>query len=415
MQKSHILFFLLLFSSVLVVGQNNTSSPYSMFGIGEIEANKSARTIAIGGTGIAVRSEYFLNSQNPASYCGIDSQMFILDAGLQMKQALFTYKSLKQTNNSTNLSNLALGFRFTSHWATSFSISPYSSVGYKINTHKTVEGTEDKFDILTEGSGGVNRASWGNSFKFLKNRLALGVNLSYLFGNITQTETSSGNLFAGTIVTTDNIHVSNPYITYGLQYRVLERENFKFTLGGVYGYKTGLNLEKSETIVDNSGSTLADNVLSTGTYYIPTFYGFGLACELHKNTNIYFDYKKELWGESGNVSTTNNYTNSTEYRLGAEIIPSLSFKAAYFKKIQYRVGVYNKSSYIKIAEGQLQNYGASCGLGLPLDNGRYYLNISYQYGFYGIFNSSNVINQNYHLISLSLNFLDIWFAKTKFD
>jgi len=61
--------------------QNNTSSPYSGLGIGELEMSSGGRNTAMGQTGIGLRSNLFMNTANPASLTAIDPQSFLFDIG----------------------------------------------------------------------------------------------------------------------------------------------------------------------------------------------------------------------------------------------------------------------------------------------------------------------------------------------
>ena len=66
--KKYIGIVLLSFSGMALHAQNSTTSPYSGFGIGELEMSSGGRNAAMGQTGIALRSNLFLNTANPASF-----------------------------------------------------------------------------------------------------------------------------------------------------------------------------------------------------------------------------------------------------------------------------------------------------------------------------------------------------------
>ena len=64
-----ILFCLLAFYTPvsIVIAQNTTNSPTSMFGLGELSTGEGGQYAGLGGTGIALRGNNFLNNANPAS------------------------------------------------------------------------------------------------------------------------------------------------------------------------------------------------------------------------------------------------------------------------------------------------------------------------------------------------------------
>src|SRR5574344_697845 len=76
-----------------------TYSPYSMFGIGEIEKGGTAFNYSMGGIGIGIRDNRFINYLNPASITERDTLSFMLDFGVHQK----------------NFYNLALPPRIASH------------------------------------------------------------------------------------------------------------------------------------------------------------------------------------------------------------------------------------------------------------------------------------------------------------
>jgi len=96
-------FILSLIFSLLVgvsSGQNNTNSPYSVFGIGEMEYTGGGRNMGMGGSGIALRSELYINSTNPASLTAIPQQSLATDLGIN-----FRYTNLKNQHKSANVLN----------------------------------------------------------------------------------------------------------------------------------------------------------------------------------------------------------------------------------------------------------------------------------------------------------------------
>src|SRR5690554_257533 len=67
----------------LLQSQNRTSSPFSRYGMGELNPQGFSRNQAMGGTGIGLRSAGYLNNMNPASYSALDSMSFFFETGLQ--------------------------------------------------------------------------------------------------------------------------------------------------------------------------------------------------------------------------------------------------------------------------------------------------------------------------------------------
>ena len=82
---------ILLFSSLQFVGsQNNTNSPYTRFGYGELTEGSATELRGMGGVGFANRSKNTINVLNPASYTSVDSLTFI-DLNVKLYFIIFLY------------------------------------------------------------------------------------------------------------------------------------------------------------------------------------------------------------------------------------------------------------------------------------------------------------------------------------
>ena len=70
--KRRVLSILILGANLLnVAAQNMTSSPVSMFGLGELSTGEGGIYSGLGGVGIALRGENVINDANPASLTGL--------------------------------------------------------------------------------------------------------------------------------------------------------------------------------------------------------------------------------------------------------------------------------------------------------------------------------------------------------
>jgi hypothetical protein len=412
--KYIIAFFFLLLSGYSAVAQNNTNSPYSMFGIGNIETGGFGRNKALGGAGIALPSEMTLNNINPASYHSIDSLYVILETGLNSVYSQFANGSQKQENLNFNFSYLALGFRITRHWASSIGISPYSNVGYSINTQKQIEGTLDNATMTVTGSGGLNQFYWGNSLKLNKN-FSLGVNASYLFGSISQTEKTTLPSMSGSMNVEDDSRLKNLYFNYGMQYSFKVNSNFQGIFGAVYGNKTNLNLKHQISILDFNSDTISKNLPQNSTFKIPQYYGFGASVRLYNKLVVTSDYTRHNWAGANPNQSAVEFVNSDNYALGIEIIPSLKPSATYLQMVRYRLGAYKEDSYIKIRGQQLTDMGISAGMGFPILKGKMYLNFAAAIGRKGGSQNSGIISENYYRFNLNFSLIDFWFNRAKFD
>ena len=131
------------------------------------------------------KCSYYLN---PASYSSQDTISFIFDFGITSD--FKTIKSSDASENTTyiNIDHLAISFPVTRNWKTSVGIVPYSKVGYNLVIDDEEDEGSGDYNILYNGEGGINQFYFGNSI-LIGNHIALGINISYLFGLIERSKT----------------------------------------------------------------------------------------------------------------------------------------------------------------------------------------------------------------------------------
>ncbi len=67
---------------VFKYGYNNTNSPYTRYGLGQLAPQRPGNSSGMGGVAYALRNGINVNFTNPASYTAIDSLTFIFDGGV---------------------------------------------------------------------------------------------------------------------------------------------------------------------------------------------------------------------------------------------------------------------------------------------------------------------------------------------
>ena len=135
MQHRNIFFAaLLLLSSIQLVSQNNTNSPYTRFGYGDLTEGTASELRGMGGVGIANRSKSTINVLNPASYSSVDSLTFQFDVGAGARFSHFMTKgtdgNLSNSAFNANLEYLTMRFPLGKWLGFSAGLLPYSFSGY---------------------------------------------------------------------------------------------------------------------------------------------------------------------------------------------------------------------------------------------------------------------------------------------
>ena len=76
---------LVLSGSTVVFAQDTTAdtgySPYSLFGLGQLSGQGTTFNATMGGLGLAVRNNRFINVANPAAVTAREAKSFMMDFG----------------------------------------------------------------------------------------------------------------------------------------------------------------------------------------------------------------------------------------------------------------------------------------------------------------------------------------------
>jgi hypothetical protein len=380
-----------------------TSSPYSIFGIGNIEGNTTGANNAMGGAGIALLSGQTLNLQNPASTAGMDSLYTIFEIGFEGKYSSFSTTKKTQSLFEANFRYVDLGFKASSRWAVSMGIAPYSTIGYSINAMSEIEGTTQRYNKTYTGEGGINKVFLGNSVKIGKN-LYVGINAVYLFGTVTHSESSE--YFNYTLE--ERTYLSNFNLNYGLNYQ-FTKNRWKYNIGIIYDNGKTLLTDKTSTLTIGNGYTTYKN--SSNELKIPQSFGLGFAFEKDFIRGG-IDYENRRWGEIEFANPLLESRNSSRYALGVEI-PSLGVRRGGSKMIYYRLGAQYCESYMVIKGIPLNYRALSIGVGIPVKGALSVINLSMELGQNGT-SQSGLFKESFCTFHVDISLKEVWFMKKRY-
>lgn len=413
-EKGNIRFlrvYSILIISIIGIESNisqGSYSPYSLFGIGHIESEGFGVIHSMGGAGIALKSDRFLNNINPASYSGIDSMSFSFEFGLVGKQSYYKTNETTQKDFNANLQYLAMGFRINRWWGTSIGIVPVSNVNYTINVTDCIDGSNLEFIKTFRGEGALNRFYSGNSFCISKN-LTLGLNASYIFGSVIQEESYS---ILSYFSIQEETRMSVLYFDFGMQYS-FKLFNNKATLGLVYGNRSDLEVFNQKLLYQLTDTTDLDE--DTKSILMPTCYGIGFSIEKVFKYKIAMDYAVKDWSGIDFNNPLLSTRSSNRISAGLEIIPgNIVHHDESLKRWKYRLGANYNSTYLVIDEVPINSMALTFGIGMPLKMNKSWINTSFEFGNYGTL-KNNLILEKYWLIHLNLAMHEMWFQKRKFD
>jgi len=426
--KKGIFLLILFLVPVLTFGQAATNSPYSRFGLGDQQRMGFTRNIAMGGISLGMRDPGFIDFQNPASLSSRDSLSFLFEFGMVGKQSELSMSGESAVSKDISFKSLSIAFPITKWLGAAAGIVPYSSLSYKIED-QTREGDSEYdpeiggINYLYEGSGGVHKFFAGFGADLFKG-LSLGINLSYLFGNLERSR-SLGFVdqdYSSSIDIVKKSIFGDLGFDLGIQYTYPFKEKFELTVGAVLNNERNIKAETESLTRDILYSSTRILFIDTldyisgvkGKIVIPRNLGIGFTFRYGDKLTIGADYFWQSWSNAIFFGENDSLINSNSLHAGLEFVPNRFALRNYLNHINYRIGGYYSNSYLQLEGEQLKDFGISFGVGLPLNRNGSMINLSFELGKRGT-KGENLIEERYGMICFSLTLYDIWFRKRKFD
>ena len=427
MYKNKLL--LLVLASIIFAqftnGQNNTNSPFTRFGYGEISDNNNGEQRALGGVAIGSRSNTSINTVNPASYSSVDSLTFMFDIGSSALISRFSDKTGANSTFNANLEYITMQFPLAKWLGLSAGMLPYSFAGYNFYSNDTsyLKSNTQKLDTVPYtksfiGTGGFSQVYLGLSTK-LFNHIALGVNAYYMYGTITNyRDLSFNSTLTGYTSTTEAniIKADNFRFRFGAQFFNTFADKHEVTLGVIYEPKIKLNggFSQITTAILNDTIDSKHPNYTAYAFEIPSTFGIGVNYTYDKKLSIGLDYSMQAWKSAEYFGKTDSLTNRSKLAVGVEYQPNPRGRN-FSDRIRYRGGFNISDSYYNInGITQPKNYSITAGIGLPLynknTNSISMLNASLEYGKIG---TANLLQEDYLKLTLNIVFNEHWFFKRK--
>jgi len=427
-----------LFGGLNVYAQDGTYSgysPYSIFGIGDINSEGSSYNKSLGNVGIATRNNRYVNTLNPAAVTARDSLSFMADVSLSLNNKYFKQGSLSSANNTFNISNFVLSFPiYGNKLAAYVGIDPYSSVGYNITTVET-----DKSYIaangyttnVSDGNGSVYRLFLGTGVRLWED-LSVGVEGMYYFGNLTKgTVCSSEDTSVKTINRGYDLTLKGWSAKFGAQYTADFGNEKELTIGATYklsapirGYVEDYNISSISSVSDTTWYRVDTLKHNLGKVKFASELGVGINFKASDKWMVEFNYLYSQSSKTGmesvagfaNNSQTVSFgtTNSQSFRLGASYIPNRNDIRYYARRIEYRAGAFYDKMYYTVNGLDVNAFGLTFGAGFPINKQRNYLNFAVELGQKGSTNS-NLIRERFINFTFGVNIFDIWFVKHRYN
>ena len=402
--------------------QNGTISPYSYFGIGEHRDNGSVDNQMMGGISMYGDSIH-INLSNPAAYSKL--RLTAYTAGISHKEYRLKDWDEEMNTSVTNLDYLAIAFPLADNVGFGFGLMPYSSVGYSLSSTDLTSGGSEVTNFF-DGSGGLNRLYASIGFEPIKD-LSLGVTANFNFGTLEyeRIQTVEGVQF-GTLDNRES-RINGYDFNYALNYT--PRIKDKYTLFTSVLVNTQGNLVSKNTqtlgsfsIANGNNVELVDvdldalNLRNT-ELKVPTRTTLGLGFGEDKKWFLGAEYSFQQMSDFENsfLALDNvTYNDANTYAFGGYWIPDYRSLSGYYKRITYRAGLRYDVTGLTVNNKEINNFGITFGLGLPLGSSFSNLNLGFELGRRGT-TDANLIEESYFKVNVGLSLNDKWFRKKKIN
>lgn len=417
---------LIFIPAVLFAQYNNsTSSPYSRYGLGDLHSTAFGRSTAMGGAALASRYSLQINSSNPASYTSIDSLNFLFEFGMQGTFAEYETDISSANSNDVNFNYFAMSFRISDRVATSIGLQPYSDVGYQVVVNDEIDNVGSVYTNYN-GSGSISKAFFGIAVEPIKN-VSLGVNINYMFGQLSRnSEVSFSNSAFYNVQRYSVLRMRDFGLDFGLQATLPLKNKTEITFAAVFANRP----EFSDFANDKIQKTLSyyngqNTVTDVDTLYFkeeekgiikfPYTFGGGLSYRKKDVFEVNFDYYYQNWSEATFLGETSDFlTDLNKFAIGGEWIPDRFSIRSVLNRMAYRVGFKYLQSYHMFGGNQINDFGISFGVGIPVYRSASTINLGAEFGRRGT-TDHNLVLENYAKVNLSLNLHDLWFIQRKID
>ncbi len=425
--------------------QPKQNSPYSRFGIGDPLTQSFVHQTAMGSQFAAFHDPYHLNLQNPASYAFLRSTAF--ETGLFAKYSHLKSSTATENNWTGNLSYLALGFTLKSpinevldkdktpwKYGMGFSLTPYSIVGYNIESSETLP---ELGEVATnfKGNGGTYRLQWSNAVRY-KNT-AFGATLGWMFGKSTYENTTS---FTDSLLPTFEDNIRKDIGIHGFVWNVGVQHDIPLAYANnnkdvmTRWITLGLTAESNHKLrtVSDAYFIRSEGRLSSGAYSnadtllqetdvrrnltIPAGIAFGIQYVNVDKLKLGAQFGFESWSNYENEARPETFRNTVSVSAGLEYIPDYASYNKYLKRVRYRFGGYYRQDPRVIDGEGINDVGVSFGMGFPILLPRQqtsFVNSAFEFGKIG---GGSPIEETYFRISLGFTLNDnSWFYKRRFE
>jgi len=406
------------------------NSPYSRFGIGNLNNGLNAMALSMGGTATAYTDAFSVNSFNPATYSFIKATS--LDFGLQASSNSVFMDNKNYSSGTVTFSYFSLGIPVNKYGGLVFGFKPISTMYFNSNDTSNVDGLGNTV-FNNNGSGGTQYAYLGLSGRY--KGFSLGFNAGYVFGSFDYAQS-----FYSLDKNSDSVpssrggdfmqqkQVGGLYWKGGLMYQAKLKKDHFLNIGAT------LNLSQKLTVHEDtwdrayirgadggfvSLDTVNQNTEVKGALQMPAEYALGVSYGKEMNWSIGADFKYADWANFQMMGDRTGISDDAwRMSIGGEFTPNpkATYKK-YLSMVTYRLGAYYGKDNISLNGIEVDYVGGTIGASFPLKRqftqfGR--INTTLDMGKRGT-TENGLAREFFVKFTFGLSLNDIWFIRPKYN
>ena len=427
----------------------NAFSPYTMYGIGELSTPGTLQMRSMGGVGVAMRNPGAVNLLNPAAYSATPQKSFLFSFGLEGQNYYNSQydggATKKSAYNTFNFHDIAFQVALAKRLGLGFSLSPYSSVGYRTNYYRPYDpqdpvwGHVGPVQHAYEGEGDVSEVKLGIGWEVAKN-FSVGLAAQYYWGRIDRTYVATPTSITGEgtynpIVGESKYSISRFKGQVGVQWNAILNPRRALTFGATYDFGGDLRPRSVERLyTSDSYSTAVKSDSTNLKLVLPRQVAAGVSYQTVK-WMIGFDYVYQNWGGRNKEAVRTAagaagerldvaYNDTHTVKFGVEFTPNRYDARSFMKRWSYRAGVRYGAYNQRFGGHELGQYAVTLGFGIPVHFfGSSSIDVGVEYGCRG-FNVAErigLVRQRYFKFAVGFSLFagsengEYWFVRPKYD
>ena len=392
----------------------NTTSPYSILGIGDIETKDFGRWFGMGSTSIALKSAGYINASNPASLVGLDKSVIYFDVASRAKFGSYTFPnsdSALPALPDLSIRRITFAWRSEGKSAFAFGLKPFSTVSYFLTQNNTVLDNRTELTKIIDGSGGTYQA-YATYARQLNRNLSLGITASYLFGSLIRNTQYYSDDWAFNIERNEYEKLQTFQFQAGVQYsgKLSKRitQHLGVTVSNPAAFKRSLTTEyKEQAMVIDTKTEKKNN------FYLPLFVGAGYALQFNNKITLSADMHFSNWKKQ-KIAYRDSYTNpSQKTSFGFEYSKKKRIGNEWYEKWYLQLGFSAETNYFYIEGKQLRSTAFTLGAGKAFSRS-FSGYAGFEFGSKGDNKTSNQILENFSQVVIGFTLKEFWYNTRKY-